>query len=132
MLFRTARQMFGRVDHAIACAGIADVKDGLSDLTTDSVDELEACALRQQFGPSTKILNVNVVGTYYFMRVAAIYLKEYKVCSEKSITLLSSLAGFIDGGSTIALYQVRPLTSTTIHCDVGVRKGRKIDANFVT
>ncbi|GAB7364046.1 hypothetical protein MBLNU230_g4602t1 [Neophaeotheca triangularis] len=87
-LFKTALQQHGRVDHAIACAGIVE-KGGWfdADLTVETVEQ----------PAPTDVLHVNLAGVLYFSRIAAVYLRHGKrEADNKSLTLLSSLAGFLD------------------------------------
>lgn len=87
-LFRTALDKYGRVDHAIAIAGIVERGKWFDpELTIDTVESL----------PSIQTVEINLLGSAYFTRIAAVYLKHGRKESEdKSITLISSAAGFRD------------------------------------
>lgn len=85
-LFDTAWKGFGRVDIAISNAGLQEAgtwfNPGL---------DLESVKAK----PTTKCLDVNLLGTLYFSRIAAVYLKQGAgVKEDKSLVLLSSTAGF--------------------------------------
>ena len=96
-LFATAFTKHGRVDHAIACAGILEQGKWFDpELTIETVKTPE----------SNVTIDVNLVGVLYFARIAVVYLKEAKSKAEdKSLTLISSAAGFRE--SALPLYQVR-------------------------
>jgi len=74
------------VDHAIACAGIIEQGKWFDpELTIETVEKEE----------TRIVLDVNLVGTCMFARIAVVYLKhEKKEGDDKSLTLLSSAAGF--------------------------------------
>jgi len=85
-LFKTALQKYGRVDHAIACAGIIEQGKWFDpELTIETVEKQE----------TDLVIQVNLIGTCMFARIAIVYLKhEKKEGEDKSLTLLSSAAGF--------------------------------------
>ncbi|KAK3723298.1 hypothetical protein LTR37_002021 [Vermiconidia calcicola] len=82
-LFKTAYDQHGRVDHAISSAGTFETGNFFDpELTLDTV---------KQHG-NMKTLDVNLVGTLNFARVAAVFLREGRQKGEdKSIMLLSSV-----------------------------------------
>lgn len=85
-LFRTAYAKYNRVDHAVSCAGIPEFGSWFDPaLTLETVEKPER----------NKALAVNLPSLLYFARIAAVYLREGKKEDEdKSLTLLSSIAGF--------------------------------------
>lgn len=83
-LFKAAFQKFGRVDHAIANAGLQE-RPGWFDVEM-SIEDVEK-------EPSTAVLDVNLTGVLYFSRIACAYLSQGP-SRDRSLTLLSSLAGF--------------------------------------
>lgn len=96
-LFKQAHDKHGRVDHAISCAGIFEQGNWFDpELTIDSVKDDPG---------NTKVLDVNVMGTLHFARIAAVFLREGRQASEnKSLTLLSSVNAFRDSPG-LYLYQ---------------------------
>ena len=96
-LFRTALDQFGRVDHAVACAGIIERGKWFDpQLTIETVEKPE----------TNKVIEVNLLGTLYFARIAVVYLRHGRKQNEdKSLTLISSAAGFRDSPG-LFLYQV--------------------------
>ncbi|KAI5295287.1 hypothetical protein KEM52_001828 [Ascosphaera acerosa] len=71
-LFETALKAYGHIDHAVANAGVAFERQA----------------------PTTKVLDINLIGCAYFARIAAVYLKENRPKgADRSITLLASCAG---------------------------------------
>jgi NAD(P)-dependent dehydrogenase (short-subunit alcohol dehydrogenase family) len=85
-LFDKALTTYGRVDVAISNAGILERPGWFeSSINLDSV----------RTAPSTAVLDVNLTGTLYFARIAAVYLRQSAaVTDDKSLLLLSSVAGF--------------------------------------
>ena len=96
-LFRTALDKHGRVDHAIACAGIIERGKWFDpDLTIETVEKPE----------TTQTIDINFLGVAYFTRIAVVYLRHGKKEGEdKSIVLISSAAGFRDSPG-LFMYQV--------------------------
>jgi NAD(P)-dependent dehydrogenase (short-subunit alcohol dehydrogenase family) len=110
-LFDTAWKKYGRVDIAISNAGIQEVGKwfdpglDLESIKTvrpstktipisDALLQLNSSSNSSQ-KPSNKVIDVNLTGTLYFARIAAVYLKEgAKSNEDKSLVLLSSTAGF--------------------------------------
>jgi NAD(P)-dependent dehydrogenase (short-subunit alcohol dehydrogenase family) len=84
--------------HALACAGIIEQGKWFDpELTIDTVEKEE----------SRLTLDVNLVGTCMFARIAVVYLKhEKKQGEDKSLTLISSAAGFRESPG-LWMYQVR-------------------------
>lgn len=98
-LFKLAMEKYGRVDHAVANAGVMDIENwfdprlGIEGVETDPGDPT--------------VLDVNLKAVVLFVRIACQYLAHgnEEARSDKSIVLLSSLAGF-SGIAGIPLYQV--------------------------
>ncbi|KAH8802666.1 putative 3-hydroxyacyl-CoA dehydrogenase [Xylogone sp. PMI_703] len=88
-LFETAWRLYERVDIAISNAGVEESGQWFDpNLTRETVKEQ----------PPTRTVDVNLTGTLYFARVAAVYLKDgAKAGEDKSLVLVSSIAGFKDG-----------------------------------
>lgn len=95
-LFRYTLTKYGRVDHAIANAGVIEQGNWFDkSLTVESVEE----------EPSTLVLDVDLKGVIYFARVAAVYMAHEKQSTDdKSLTLISSVAGFVESRN-LFLYQ---------------------------
>ena len=96
-LFDTALEISGRIDHAVANAGLGEQGSMFDpDLTLESV--------REEPKQSMKVVDVNLKGPLYFARLASVYLRQSgsgsdksssdKSSSDKSLTLVSSVAGF--------------------------------------
>ncbi len=103
-LFRTAVEKYGRVDHAIPCAGIIERGQWFDpNLTIDS-KELEQ--------PDTEaVIKTNFIGVLYFSRIAIVYLRHNKKEGEdKSLCLIASAAGFRESPGLFT-YQVRSCIS---------------------
>ncbi|GIJ86564.1 hypothetical protein Asppvi_005453 [Aspergillus pseudoviridinutans] len=85
-LFDLALKTYGRVDHAVACAGIMEIGNLFDPgLTLETVRE----------APTTKVLDVNLTGCLYVARIASVYLRQNRPeNADRSITLISSVAGF--------------------------------------
>ena len=92
-LFQTAYETCGRVDHAIANAGLGE-QGNMFDPSLD----LET--VKQDPGKSMAVVDVNLKGPLYFARVASVYLRQPAReggdggKQDKSLTLVSSVAGF--------------------------------------
>lgn len=85
-LFDKAMEVYGRIDHAVAGAGIAEIGN-VFDPTLDMQ------SIRQP--PTTKVLDVNLTGCLYVARIASVYLRQNRpVNTDRSIILVSSVAGF--------------------------------------
>lgn len=88
-LFDTALQAHGRIDHAVANAGLGEQGTMFDpNLTLESV--------REEPKSSMKVVDVNLKGPLYFARIASVYLQQGPAgeSSDKSLTLVSSVAGF--------------------------------------
>ena len=90
-LFDSAYKTCGRIDHAVANAGIGEQGNMFSeDLTLDSV--------REEPKKSMSVVDVNLKGPLYFARLASVYLRQRSEGEtkslNKSLTLVSSVAGF--------------------------------------
>lgn len=88
-LFDTAYKMCGRIDHAIANAGLGEQGNMFDpNLTLESVKE--------EPKKSMSIVDVNLKGVLYFARIASVYLRQGDGNEKrnKSLTLVSSVAGF--------------------------------------
>jgi len=85
-LFKTALSAYGRVDHAVANAGLVE-RPGWFDAGSMSLDDVDA-------EPDTAVLDVNLKAVLYFARVACAYLAYGRgEHTDRSLTLLSSVAG---------------------------------------
>ncbi|KAL4910563.1 hypothetical protein BDW74DRAFT_172036 [Aspergillus multicolor] len=86
-LFNKAMDVYGRVDHAVAGAGIVETGN-----IFDPALDMES--IREP--PPTKVLDVNLLGCLYTARIAAVYLRQNRPDpnSDRSILLVSSVAGF--------------------------------------
>ena len=95
-LFDRALELYGRVDVAVSNAGIIEQPGWFeSSLDLDSV----------RTPPSLTVLDINLTGTLYFSRLAAVYLRHNAASTDdKNLVLLSSLAGFHESPG-LFLYQ---------------------------
>jgi NAD(P)-dependent dehydrogenase (short-subunit alcohol dehydrogenase family) len=95
-LFKTALEKYGHVDHACPVAGIIESGRWFDpNLTIETVEKEE----------SRMTIDVNLIGTAMFARIAVVYLKHDKKEEEdKSLTLISSAAGFRESPG-LPLYQ---------------------------
>ena len=95
-LFKLALSRYGRIDHAIANAGVIEQGNWFDpDLSIETVEQ----------APTTLTLDVNLKGVLYLSRIAAVYLAYDKTTADdKSLTLVSSVAGFIESQG-LFLYQ---------------------------
>ncbi|KAI9376158.1 hypothetical protein BJX61DRAFT_491614 [Aspergillus egyptiacus] len=87
-LFDKAMEVYGRIDHAAAGAGISEIGNQF-----DPGLDMESVRL----GPNTKVLDVNLLGCIYVARIASVYLRQNRPSStrsDRSILLISSVAGF--------------------------------------
>ncbi len=98
-LFKTAYDKYGRVDHAVACAGILEQGKWFDqELTIESVGKQEE---------TTAVLDVNLKGTCMFARIAVVFLRDGMQKGEnKSLTLLASVASIRESAG-LFMYQVR-------------------------
>ncbi|KAK7425137.1 hypothetical protein QQX98_000051 [Neonectria punicea] len=88
-LFKYTIDLHGKVDMAIHCAGITEISGWFDPaITMDTIST----------PPALKVLDVNLRGTFYFTQVALAALghgrQSDKGAGDKSITLISSIAGF--------------------------------------
>lgn len=83
-LFKLAFEKYGRVDHAVANAGVIEQPGWFQPDGIDSLDQ----------HPPELVLDVNLRGTLYFAHIALQYLGAGRDGADKSLTLLSSQAGF--------------------------------------
>lgn len=97
-LFKTARDKHSRIDHAVSCAGIFEQGAWFDpSLTVDTVG--------QEQGP-TAVIDVNLVGTANFARIAVVFLRDGRMNGgNRSLTLLSSVNAFRESPG-IYMYQV--------------------------
>ena len=97
-LFKTAYEKYGRIDHAVSSAGIYEVGNWYDpNLTIESV---------KGDSGDLKTLNVNVIGTLHFARIAAVFLREGKKDGQdRSIALLSSVNAWRESPG-LFIYQV--------------------------
>lgn len=86
LLFKTALSIYGRVDHAIANAGVTEVGNWLSGKLSE--DDVETA-------PDSMTLDVNLKAVMWFARIAVVYLRKGNG-GDRSLTLLSSVAGFTE------------------------------------
>jgi NAD(P)-dependent dehydrogenase (short-subunit alcohol dehydrogenase family) len=92
-LFETAYKAHGRIDHAIANAGLGE-QGNIFD------PELTLEGVREEPAKAEKVLDVNLKGVVYFARIAYVYLRQQDPNAEaaekvdKSLTMVSSVAGF--------------------------------------
>ena len=112
-LFRTAHDRYGRVDHAVFCAGIIDSATSSYFDATLTID-----TVAQDLG-DTRTLDVNFLGACAFARIAVPFLRQstdaesngpsssdngQQRISNRSLTFLSSVTGFRDAPGMF-LYQ---------------------------
>lgn len=95
-LFKTALEKYGRVDHACPIAGVIESGKWFDpSLTIETVEKEE----------SRMTIDVNLVGTAMFVRIAIVYLRHgMKKGEDKSLILMSSAAGFRESPG-IPIYQ---------------------------
>jgi len=85
-LFDLALTKYGRVDCAISNAGAMEQGQWVN-------PELDLESIREM--PNQVTLDVNLLGTLYFVRIAPVYLKQgWREGDDKSVILLSSVGGF--------------------------------------
>lgn len=96
-LFKQAHDKHGHIDHAISCAGIFEQGNWFDpNLTVETVKDDPG---------NTTTLDVNVLGTLHFARIAAVFLRERQQGpQDKSLTLLSSVNAFRESPG-LYLYQ---------------------------
>jgi NAD(P)-dependent dehydrogenase (short-subunit alcohol dehydrogenase family) len=98
-LFKSAHEKLGQIHHAVSSAGIFEQGAWFDPaLTIESVGE----------GPATtKVLDVNVLGSANFARIGVVFLREGISQGEnRSLTLVSSVNAFRESPG-LYMYQVR-------------------------
>lgn len=97
-LFRSAHERHGVIHHAISCAGILEQGNWFDpNLTIESVAN----------PGNTTVLDINLVGTLNFARIAVVFLRDgLKKGENRSLTLLSSVNAFRESPG-LFMYQVR-------------------------
>jgi NAD(P)-dependent dehydrogenase (short-subunit alcohol dehydrogenase family) len=85
-LFKTAFQKYGRIDHAVAVAGVGEKGDWFKDdLTVEDVETPQ----------DEGTVQVNTLGVLYFVRIALPYLRLGRTAGEdRSLVIVGSAAGF--------------------------------------
>jgi NAD(P)-dependent dehydrogenase (short-subunit alcohol dehydrogenase family) len=114
-LFKVAHDKYKRVDHAVSCAGILERGAWFDPkLTIDTV----SC----RDGAPTSVLDVNVVGSANFARVAVVFLRNgfgdqqrQTDGLDKSLVLLSSVNAFRESPG-LYMYQVSSFDSVLAGC----------------
>jgi NADP-dependent 3-hydroxy acid dehydrogenase YdfG len=99
-LFKSARDELGQIHHAVSVAGIFEQGAWFDPaLTIETVGE----------GPATTaVLDVNVLGSANFARIAVVFLREgISEGENRSLTLLSSVNAFRESPG-LYMYQVSP------------------------
>ncbi|KAI9695550.1 MAG: hypothetical protein M1820_008563 [Bogoriella megaspora] len=94
-LFQTAHKLHGRVDHALSIAGVPETQKWFDPSLTLADIAVE---------PDTLTLDVNLKAVLFFTRIALFYLRTGEPDSDRSITLFSSVAGFLSRPG-LPLYQ---------------------------
>ncbi|KAL9108061.1 MAG: hypothetical protein Q9227_007167 [Pyrenula ochraceoflavens] len=94
LLFKTAREKYGHVDHAVANAGVPEIGNIIDpSLSLEGVEE----------EPNHVVLDINLKAVLNFARIAVAYLNDSRQSSkDKSLTLVSSVAGFIESPGLFA------------------------------
>ncbi|KAK4508172.1 hypothetical protein PRZ48_001910 [Zasmidium cellare] len=85
-LFQTAHELHGRIDHALSIAGVSETQN-LFDPSLTAEDIAKE--------PDMLTLDVNLKAVLFFTRIALFYLRAGEAGSDRSITLFSSVAGFL-------------------------------------
>lgn len=98
-LFKTAYDKYGQVDHAFSCAGIFERGAWFDpDLTIETVGQKQE---------TSAVLDINLMGTINFARIAVVFLRDGKKQGEdRSLTIMSSVNAWRDSPG-LYLYQVR-------------------------
>ncbi|KAF3940801.1 hypothetical protein ABW19_dt0201134 [Dactylella cylindrospora] len=99
-LFKKAYDMYGRIDSAISLAAVTEIGNWFD-------PQLDMETVQQP--PTTKVLDINLLGTLYFSRIACVYLAQGQNSPsgvipstdilaqprlDKNLILVSSVAGF--------------------------------------
>ena len=106
-LFKAAYDKYGKVDHAISCAGVYETGNWFDpQLTIDSVKDDSG---------NLKTLDVNVIGSLHFARIAAVFLRAgRKEGEDRSLVLLSSVNAFRESPG-LFIYQVWALPNPDLN-----------------
>ena len=98
-LFKKAHDEHGHIDHAVSSAGIFEVGNWYDpNLTIETV---------QDDGGNTRTIDVNLMGTLRFARIASVFLRTGRQeGQDRSLTLLSSVNAWRESPG-LFLYQVR-------------------------
>lgn len=126
-LFRKAFDTHGRVDHAVACAGILERGKWLDpDLTVDTL------ASNLEDEEANTVFDTNLVGTMHFTRAASVFLREGRGnaqgAADKSLTLMASTSSFRPSPglymyqiSKHGVYGILRSTQSTLYSRDGIR-----------
>lgn len=116
-LFDTALEIFGRIDFAISNAGVPDIGNWVDpDLGLEGIKQVrltkgatkELCLSLAKI-PNQRTLDVNLLGTLYFVKIAAIYLCQgQEKNTDRSLILISSAAD-IKEWPHMPVYQIQYL-----------------------
>jgi NAD(P)-dependent dehydrogenase (short-subunit alcohol dehydrogenase family) len=116
-----ALETFGRIYCAISSAGVPDIGNwvdpglGLEGIKQECLTKgatKELCLSLAQI-PNQRTFDVNLLGTLYFVRIAAVYLCQgQEKNTDRSLILISSAAG-IKEWPHMPVYQVRYLCYPT-------------------
>ena len=112
-LFKTAHDKYGRVDHAVACAGIFEQGSWFDPaLNVETVGQERA---------TTVVIDVNVIGSANFARIAVVFLRDgLQKDGNRSLTLLSSVNAFRESPG-LYMYQVSTHNNSVgMRCVVGL------------
>ena len=107
-LFKTAHDQHGRVDHAFSCAGIFERGSWFDpELTLETVGQ----------SPDTfAVLDVNLIGTIYFARVAVVFLRnDREEGDDRSLTIMSSVNAWRESPG-LYMYQVNTICRSAPGC----------------
>ncbi|KEF63645.1 uncharacterized protein A1O9_01623 [Exophiala aquamarina CBS 119918] len=119
-LFQAGLEKYGRIDSAISCAGIIEIGNWF-DPTLD-LDTIRTV-------PTSKVLDVNLLGSLYFARIASVYLRQGQRQSgdDKSLTLISSVAGFKESPG-LFVYQLTtpPRNQASKHGILGLMRSLRL------
>ncbi|KAF2011606.1 3-hydroxyacyl-CoA dehydrogenase [Aaosphaeria arxii CBS 175.79] len=87
-IFQVAFEKYGKIDHAVANAAVYEPDLDIFDPNL-SIAQIEQA-------PPTLAFDINITGTLYFSRIAAVYLRQNNTAeSKRSLTLVSSVAAFM-------------------------------------
>jgi NAD(P)-dependent dehydrogenase (short-subunit alcohol dehydrogenase family) len=112
-LFKYAFDKYGRIDHALANAGLVERAGWVNAQSGIQAVEKE---------PDISVLDVNLKGVLYFAHIACAYLAEgNEMVEDKSLTLISSVAGFKESPG-LFVYQASK------HGDLGLMRALRLFA----